>query len=226
MWCAFRSSLLVASVVAIGACGDGSAGTGPSENLNVDQCRPGQTIGDPANDVSPVYIDVTSLTSVINGQTLQATFHMRDLPLRLTFDRTGVPENYQEYEWAVYVDVDNNRQTGAGTKWDRGAEYVMAARHFVLGTPDIPASPFYGRIAFAVQTDVVKYVGPGWGPVYDADSIILPPTLSVDTLSDTMTLTGAIPGITPESRLFFETFDYNPGGTPQMDVSSCGSTGP
>ena len=127
MWCAFRSSLLVASVVAIGACGDGSAGTGPSENLNVDH---------------------------------------------------------------------------------------------------IPASPFYGRIAFAVQTDVVKYVGPGWGPVYNADSIILPPTLSADTLSDTMTLTGAIPGITPESRLFFETFDYNPGGTPQMDVSSCGSTGP
>lgn len=226
MWRSFRSLLLVASsVVAIGACGDGGAGPGPSDNFNVDQCRPGQTMADPTNDVSPAHVDVISLTSALDGQTLQATFHLRDLPLRLTFNRTGVPEAYQEYQWALYVDADNNRQTGAATKWDRGAEYVMAARHFVVGTPDMPASPFVDRIEFAVQTDVAKYEGPGWGPVYGPDRIILPPIVSVDTLSDTITLTGDIPGITPQSRLFFETFDYNPGGTPQMDVSSCGSTG-
>ncbi len=43
-------------------------------------CSPGQAVVDPANDVSPAYIDVTRMVTSRAGQMLQVTFTFRDLP--------------------------------------------------------------------------------------------------------------------------------------------------
>ena len=174
------------------------------------QCSPGQTIADPANDVSPAHIDVTSLDTSLNGQTLQATFQMRDVPSQLTFDRTGVPRNSLEYEWSVYVDVDNDPQTGSPWTDDKGAEYALSAMHFVY-TPNSPVSK---PIPQGVQVNTWRYDSSGW-------SYLAAATLTADSQSDTMTLVGNIPGITSTSRLFFLTYDYNPGDVAQQDTSSC-----
>ena len=175
------------------------------------QCGPGQTITDPVDEAVPGYVDVTSLATVLNGQTLQATFKLRDVPAQLTFDRVGVPKNNGEYEWTIYIDADDNPQTGESSGWFEGADYELSAIHFV-STPD---SPTVKPIADGVQKNVWQYIGSGsWRSISAA-------TLSVDPLGDTMTLSGNIPGITSASRLVFYTYDYNPGGSLQYDLSSC-----
>ena len=178
-------------------------------------CPPGQTIADPAYDVSPAHIDVTALSTVLNGESLRATFHMRDVPTQLTFNRVGVPHRNLEYGWGVYVDVDNDTQTGVSSGQYEGAEYRLSAMHFI----SLPDSPITQPIANGVQVNIWRF-----DPTENAWWTISKATLTVDPQLDTMTLTGNIPGINSGSRLFFVTSDLNPGGTYQMDVSSCGGT--
>jgi len=181
------------------------------------QCGPGQTIADPANDVSLAHIDGTSLSTVLNGQTLQATLQLRDVPSQLTFDRVGVPQYYVEYMWNINVDVDNNTQTGATTGSSKGVEYQLSARHWV----STPNSPTTKAIENGVQTNVWEHI-PGTTGTFRT---IANATLTVNAQADTMILSGDIPGITSGSRLFFYTYDYNPGGSLETDTSSCAATG-
>ena len=62
----------------------------------------------------------------MSGETLTVVFHLRDVPETLTFNRSGMSENYLEYAWVVVIDVDNDRETGSG-----GFEYQMLASHSV-----------------------------------------------------------------------------------------------
>ena len=178
-------------------------------------CSPDQTIIDPAGDVSPAYIDVTTLSTVLNGESLQATLHLNDVPSQLTFNQTGVPQYYVEYEWSVYVDVDNNPQTGDSYDWYQGAEYTLSTRHIVWEL----TSPITQPIADGVETYVWLYDSTGnyWSTHESA-------TLNVDSLSNIMTITGTIPGINANSRLVFFTYDYNPGSAYQNDTSTCSVT--
>jgi hypothetical protein len=164
-------------------------------------CGPGRTISDPANDVSPAYIDVVSLSTSLNGETLQAVFKLRDVPSQLTFDRVGVPKYDLEYGWEVDVDLDNDPQTQA--------EYELSASHWVFR----PDSPVSRPIADGVQKNVWRY-----DPACSCSRVVGSATLSVDPQSDTMTLTGNIPGISCTSQLRFQTTDYNPGGAAQYDT--------
>jgi hypothetical protein len=176
-------------------------------------CSPGQTINDPANDVSLAHVDVTSLHSALNGDLLQATLYLRDVPAHLTFNRVGVPEYALEYEWAIYIDIDNNLKTGASYGFYQGAEYSSSALHFVF-TPD---SPIVQPIASGVQKNVWRYnsTSQSWSAIDSA-------TLVVNTTANSISLTGKIPGINAGSRIIFVTYDYNPAGAYQSDLSACG----
>jgi hypothetical protein len=182
--------------------------------------HPGQILLDPEMDVSIAHIDVvrlhsklsgSMLASTLSGETLQVTFDLRDVPSELTFNRVGVPEDSMEYQWSVYVDVDNNPQTGCPWENLEGAEYCLGAMNFVF-SPDTPVTQ---PIPYGVQVNTWEYDSED-----DHMSHLDNASIEVDAESDTMTLTGDIPGITTESRLFFVTYDYNPGGTPELDVSS------
>ena len=173
-------------------------------------CNPGSTILDPAWDVSLAHIDVTALSTTLTGQTLQATFQIRDVPSNLTFNRIGVLENYVEYSWDVYVDTDNDSQTGCASSRQLGAEYVLSARHIVW----TPSPPFTLPVERVVKANKWICVGTG---IRSLEPIFL----SVDATSDTMILTGDIPGITTGSRIFFTTYDYNPDDFHTYDFSSC-----
>jgi hypothetical protein len=186
--------------------------------------HPGQILLDPEMDVSLACIDVIRMHSTLSetvlnstlgrGAVLQVTFDLRDVPPELTFDRVGVPEHHLEYEWSVYVDVDNNPKTGC--PWDqyRGAEYSLSAMNFVFS----PETPVTRPIPYGVQVNTWEYDSED-----DLMNYLENAGIEVDAESDTMTLTGRIPEITTESRLFFVTYDYNPGGEPEWDESP-GST--
>lgn len=182
--------------------------------------HPGQTLVDPEMDVSLACIDVIKLNSTLSesmlnsalggGELLQATFDLRDVPTELTFNRIGVPQYALEYGWSVYVDVDNDPETGSDSDRRKGAEYSLGAMHFVF-SPDLPISQ---SIPSGVQVNTWKH-DPETGHWLYLD----PATIEVDAEKDIMTLTGEIP-VASESRLFFVTYDYNPGGAPEWDESS------
>jgi hypothetical protein len=180
-------------------------------------CAPGQTIYDPANDTSAAHIDITKVNTMLNGETLQAVFSIRDVPPRLTFNRLNIPLSYVEYEWGVWVDVDNNPETGLKSKggggWGsfQGVDYLLWAMHYIT----TPNSPISQPISNVVNVGVWKVVSPNSWQRYDAASLIAAP------ISDTITMVGKIPGITSSSRLVFDTYDYDPEGDGLTDLTSC-----
>ncbi len=182
-------------------------------------CRPGQTIidhddyadDDESNEYGTIsYIDVTKMSSTLLptalGYALSATLYMQDVPTELEFNRIGVPEDYSEYSWQVCIDVDGNPQTG--DQKNSGAEYEIEAVHFVFD-PDSPVTlPF----ADGLQVSVGVYMPDG---TYDLNTSA---DLDVDYEENTLKLTGFIPGISLNSRIWFKTSVYCPDKVPAIPV--------
>ena len=156
--------------------------------------RPGQSVTDEIESFTDSYVDVTKVSTSLSGETLTAVFHLKDVPETLTFNRTGISENYMEYGWEVLIDVDNNRETG-----NDGFEYELAASHFV--SPSEKGSNVKAPIESKVEANVLKARPDSFMYMIDA-------TLEVSPEEDTITLSGYIPAITAESRLAFKTYDY------------------
>ena len=157
---------------------------------------PGRTVTDDVSDPLAAHVDITKVSTTLVDETLTAVFHLRDVPETLTFDRTGVEDNDLEYRWEVWIDVDGNRETGPG-----GFDYTLSASHFVLpsdsGRNTVASMTAFGK----VQTNVWKRSQMSAAAIADA-------SLEVSTQEKTITLSGEIPGITAESRLAFQTYDY------------------
>jgi hypothetical protein len=110
----------------------------------------------------------------------------------------------------VGIDIDNDPQTGCPWYHATGAEYELMAFHAVY----TPNSPVTIPIQDAVEVYVYKY-----NPDDNRMEVVQFADIEVDAESDTLTLTGYIPEITTQSRLFFVTYDRNPGGQPEWDES-------
>ncbi len=102
-------------------------------NQLIRQCTPydapvraGNAVADDVSDVPAAHIDITAVDTSLSGETLTAVFHLRDVPEALTFDRAGVPDDEPEYSWKVFVDADNDPETGFG-----GIDYTLSAVHKV-----------------------------------------------------------------------------------------------
>ncbi len=159
--------------------------------------RPGQSVVDAVSGTLPAYVDITEVsTDLMGGDTLAVTFHLRDVPETLEFNRQGVSENALEYRWGVDVDVDNDVKTGGF----RGQEYALSASHFVPPSSGDSAvlKPFSVGV---VQANTWKTEASGGGAYLRSARIEVSPE------ENTITLTGDIPGITPQARLVFEAYD-------------------
>ena len=156
--------------------------------------KPGQAVTDEIEGVTDPYMDITKVSTSLSGETLTVVFHLRDVPETLTFNRTGMSENFTEYAWVVVIDVDNDRETGSG-----GFEYQMLASHSV--PPSEEGSNAKAPIESKVEVSVWS-LEPG-SSMSTADA-----TLEVSSEEDTIALSGNIPGITTESRLAFRTYGY------------------
>ena len=156
--------------------------------------RPGQTVTDEIEGAAAAYVDITKVSTSLSGETLTVVFHLRDVPETLTFNRTGISENYMEYGWEVLIDVDNDPETGYG-----GIDYELAASHFV--PPFEKGNNAKASIESEVEAGVLKARSDGFMSMFDA-------SLEVSPEEDTITLSGNIPGITEESQLAFRAFDY------------------
>ncbi len=156
--------------------------------------RPGQTVTDEIEGATASFVDITKVSTSLSGETLTVVFHLRDVPETLTFNRTGISENYGEYGWTVSIDVDNDRETGYG-----GIDYELSASHFV--PPSEKGNNAKASIESEVEAGVLKARSDGFMFLIDA-------TLEVSPEEDTITLSGNIPGITEDSQLTFRAYDY------------------
>ena len=169
----------------------GGCESGPSALL------PGQSAIDEISNSLPPHIDITEVNTYLNGGTLTVVFHLRDLPDRLTFNRTGVSEGQMEYIWQVSVDVDNDIETGIG-----GADFALMAFHFA------PASKVGTNSTQSIENGTEAA---GWELSSDGDVrglFLGSATLEASAEANTVTLSGAVHGITPQSRLTFGVYDY------------------
>ncbi len=177
---------------------------------------PGQQILDPTDDVILPYINVTQLNSSIDGELLTVIFYLVDLPEELFFYRIGVPQSALEYAWSVYIDVDNDQQTGNNLDIFEGIDYTLSVMHFV-GT-DNADSNLEKNLQMELQCNIYKERDEGGFTWLEQAS------LTVNTDDNTLELSGIIPGITSNSNIYFETFDYNPEGERTSDLSSDSET--
>ncbi|MDE0311425.1 MAG: hypothetical protein OXI52_04105 [Caldilineaceae bacterium] len=160
------------------------------------------------------HIDILSIMTALDGETLSVTFQLREIPETLTFARTGVPEDALEYSWEVLIDVDNDPATGSG-----GFDYMLSAGYFVP------------RFAQGNNT-VAEITQPGfvkaslWGLDRERYRVLAEADIEVEVSVDdnTITLSGLIPGITAESRLKFRAYDFF-GGSVEMSSHAPSITG-
>ena len=94
------------------------------------------------------------------------------------------------------VDVVDDRETGL-----QGADYSLSASYFVF----YPSRDegVHQPIEEAVQVDTWTMDPDGLGAAYLSSA-----SIEVSSEDDTITLIGDIPGITSESRLEFEAYDF------------------
>ncbi len=157
--------------------------------------KPGQTATDAIESGTPSYIDVSKVSTALSGETLTVVFHLRDIPEKLTFNRTDVSASSMEYSWGVSIDVDNDRQTG-----DNGFEYLLSAYH--IAWPAHAGDNTEAPIEEVAEASVWEMLpGEGIRSLRDA-------TLEVSEETNTMILSGRISGITPDSRLSFLTHGH------------------
>ena len=170
--------------------------------------RAGNAVVDDVSDVPAAHIDITAVDTFLSGETLTAVFHLRDVPEALTFDRAGVPDDELEYSWKVFVDADNDPETGFG-----GIDYTLSAVHKVSASSRGSATTAPIAAGRNVQVSTRKMT-PGEGFAFFEDARI-----EVSAEDNTITLSGEIPGITTVSPLAFEAYDYS-GGTEKVGCLS------
>jgi len=157
--------------------------------------RPGQTATDEVSDVSAAYLDIVEAVTSLSGETLTVAFRFRDIPETLTFNRKSTSTNSMEYSWGVMVDADGDPKTGDG-----GFDYLLSAHH--IAWPGNAGDNMEAPIEDVAKASVWE-VEPG-GIV----SSLRGASLEVSAETDMMTLSGRIPGITPDSRLSFLTHEH------------------
>ena len=177
---------------------------GPSDGSAV---KSDQGVSDDVSHELVGHIDIRDVTTTLDGETLTATFHLRDVPEMLTFDRTGVPAHALEYSWEVSLDVDNDPETGTD-----GFDYMLSAGYFVH-----PLATNSNTVAHITQPGFVE-VGI-WGLDREGNRILAEGSIEVSAEENTITLSGKIPGITAESPLKFKAHDYFDGS---VEMSSYG----
>ena len=169
----------------------GGCESGPSALL------PGQTAIDEISNSLLPHIDITEVNTYLRDSDLTVVIHLRDLPDRLTFNRTGVSEGQMEYIWQVSVDVDNDKETGI-----EGADFALLAFH-------VPRQSKVGTNS--TQSIENGTEAAGWELSSDGGVRGLffgSATLEQSAEANTITLSGAVHGITPQSRLTFGVYDY------------------
>jgi hypothetical protein len=164
----------------------------------------------PSSDL-PAHINITEAHYTISEDRLIFTLTLQDLPDHMIFNRSSVCDNCTEYEWGVFINSDNDTETGYA-EWVTGYntpgwEYTMALSS--LKEPGVdPSTMSISDAAEAVVKEQISETS--WMHVGFAD-------FSIDTDKNSISIQGKIPGINPEAKILFYSYDFNKEGNILID---------
>ncbi|MCK5667382.1 MAG: hypothetical protein KAI17_28035, partial [Thiotrichaceae bacterium] len=159
-------------------------------------CKPGTTIQGALDNRIIGHFDMLSVSTALDGITLTAVFTLRDIPDVITINADFVREKCPDQGWVVYIDTDNNPDTGSVySRGSVGHEYSLQASN---SNHEAERS---GSIEDLFRDETYVWIHSNRGS-YSGDS----GRTIVDQEAKTITLIGDIEGITPESRLHFYTY--------------------
>lgn len=105
-------------------------------------------VDDPIGDVSAGFVDIVRGSILSNETHLTVIIKLKELPYQLYFDNPETPDNYLEYEWSLYVDIDGDPSTGS--PYRNGTEVSISIQHFKRSG----SLPKYGTIIDETQHDI------------------------------------------------------------------------
>ena len=158
--------------------------------------------GGVVSDDLPNYIDIVGATSELDGETLTAVFHLREIPERMEFNRKGVPDGRVEYMWVVAISTEGDPNLTL-VQFDYWLEASYAATRLSENTPGTMRDA-----NAALQGDVLKY-----SPDSDKQALVMDPLkqsvdLAISHQDNTLTIVSHVPGIKPKSTIIFFSHDY------------------
>lgn len=173
---------------------------------------PGQSAEGLVSDDLPNFIDIVGASSELDGETLTAVFHLREIPERMEFNRRGVPDGRVEYMWVVAISTEGDPNLTL-VQFDYWLEASYAATRLSENTPGTMRDA-----NAALQGDVLKY-----SPDSDKQTLVMDPLeqsvdLAISHQDNTLIIVSHVPGIKPKSTIIFFTHDYLLG----HDFIECG----
>ena len=170
---------------------------------------PGQSIEVPISDELPDYVDIVGVSSDLDGETLFATFHLRDIPEELDLSTEDAKVNRAEYSLVVFISLEYSPDDefprtdyvlGAVFSWERPTQETT-------GKVDEAATML---LAAVFEIDPAIYEDLEEEEEEEEDEEGVPYTqlenkvdVVISDQDNTLTLVGQIPGITDESALLF-----------------------
>ncbi len=165
---------------------------------------PGQSVEAPTSDELPDYVDIVGVSSDLDGETLFATFHLRDIPEELDLSTEDAKVNRAEYTLVVFISLEYSPDD----EFPR-TDYALAAV-FTWERPTLEATEASTMLFLAAVSEFDPAIYENLEEDEGEDGEGVPYTQlenKVDVLisdqDNTLTLVGQIPGITDQSTLIF-----------------------
>ena len=165
---------------------------------------PGQSVEAPISDELPDYVDIVGVSSDLDGETLFATFHLRDIPEELDLSTEDARVNRAEYTLVVFISLEYSPDD----EFPR-TDYALAAV-FTWERPTQEATEASTMLFLAAVSEFDPAIYENLEEDEGEDGEGVPYTQlenKVDVLisdqDNTLTLVGQIPGITDQSTLLF-----------------------
>ena len=161
----------------------------------------GISIEDEAELSLPGPIDVISVSSELNDQTLSATLFLRELPENLQWGPdVGHMQDFQ-VQWIVMVDVEGDPSTPF--EWH---DYILKATFYkpemARTTPDkvLPAHPWVNAFVRKCGPETLEESGRVYNSCPATEEYV---KLDISYLDNSITLTANIPGLNKNSTIAF-----------------------
>lgn len=195
-----------------------------SENGVADCCcangnlyiQPGKSVKDKAwnFDGVPSHVDMTAISSSLDGEILTVTFFLREIPEKITFRREGTEPLHVDYSWAIQIDVDGPPEGF------HSVDYMLALTPLHIKTVEESQPLILPFASGEFEAQVMKVEHPV--DTRSSPSLIAVPTtyeteVLISQNDSSITLSGKVPGMTSESFLSFFTFDSVHGA----DIIEC-----
>jgi hypothetical protein len=161
-------------------------------------CHIGDTVQGTIDDKIPGYLDITKVSTSLDGKKFTVVFSLRELPDQITINQKDLKQGMAEIAWGVAIDTDNNPDTGGKvfiTRSGYGYDTFLQTFHFKKVGGE-RTGPF--NLIFPGDTYI-------WESTEKGISGVAPGIMSVDSQAKTLTLTAEIPNISSDSVLSFYT---------------------